>query len=45
MSWKSLVRLRLRLVWGVGVVWDIPRECVICRGREVVGGAADGEGG
>ena len=34
----------LRLVWGVGVVWDITQGCVICRGREVVSGAADGEG-
>ena len=34
----------LRLVWGVGVVWDITQGCVICRGREVVRGTADGEG-
>ena len=26
------------------MVWDSTRGCVICRGREVVGGAADGEG-
>lgn len=36
--------LMLRLVWGVGVVWDITQGCVICRGREVVRGTADGEG-
>ena len=42
-GWKTLARLRLRLVRSVGVAWNITRGCVISPGREAVGGAAYGE--